>query len=263
MQPALGGLIHPSRNGRPETYVPVSNCPDIVLAHSADLHIDDDFTARVYGGDGTAGLRLVLATARAAKADLLLLVGDTFDNNRVPTATLDRVAGMLADAGMPVVLLPGNHDPALPGSVFHRGGLVGIPNVHVLGLSHDTSVLFPEHDLEIWGHPHRDYEDMVPLRSPRSRSTRWQVMLAHGHFEWRRDRANPLRPSWLISEDEIAVTGADYLALGHWDRPVQVGDGPVPAYYSGSPELAKTINIVRLSEAHGVTVSREQLHCPD
>ena len=117
----------------------------------------------------------MLATARAAGADVLLLAGDTFDNNRVGAATLDRVAGMLADAGMPVVLLPGNHDPALAGSVFHRGGLTGIANVHVLGLTHDVAVLFPEHGFEVFGHAHLDYEDMTPLRGPRPRTTRWQV----------------------------------------------------------------------------------------
>ncbi len=235
---------------------------EILLAHSSDLHVDEGFTARQYDGDGTAGLGRVLATARAAGADILLLAGDTFDNNRVGAATLDRVAGMLADAGMPVVLLPGNHDPALPaaGSVFHRGGLTEIANVHVLGLTHDVAVLFPEHGLEVFGHAHLDYEDMTPLRGPRPRTTRWQVAMGHGHFEWRRDRANPLRPSWLISEDEISATAADYLALGHWDRAVAVGDGDVPAYYSGSPELAKTVNLVRLGADGRVSVGREALH---
>ena len=37
----------------------------------------------------------------------------------------------------------------------------------------------------------------------------------------------------------IAATGADYVALGHWDRPPQVGDGSIPAYYSGSPALGE------------------------
>ena len=55
-----------------------------------------------------------------------------------------------------------------------------------------------------------------------------------------------LRPSWLISDAEIDATEADYLALGHWNRPEKVGTGRVPAYYSGSPELAKTVNLIRL-----------------
>ena len=232
---------------------------DLLLAHSSDLHIDEDLRERVFGGDGTVGLRLVLAAVEAARADILLLAGDTFDNNRVGSATLSRVAGMLAASGRPVVLLPGNHDPAVAGSVYHRGGLDGIPNVHVLGVTHVDSILFSDWDLEIHGLAHRDYEDMVPLPTGRRRSTRWRVVMAHGHFEWRRDRANPLRPSWLLSEDDIAATGADYVALGHWDRPVAVGDGGVPAYYSGSPELARTINLVRLGADGGVTVRREPL----
>ena len=54
-------------------------------------------------------------------------------------------------------------------------------------------------------------------------------------------------------------TAADYVALGHWDRPAQVGSGIIPAYYSGSPEWAKTVNLVRLTAAGEVIVTRESL----
>ena len=66
----------------------------------------------------------------------------------------------------------------------------------------------------------------------------------------------------IFSDEEIAATGADYLALGHWDRPMRVGNGAVAAYYSGSPDLAGTINLVRLT-ADGVIVTRERLIWPD
>jgi len=46
---------------------------DLVLVHSSDLHVDDGFTARTHGGDGTRGLRAVLATARHVRADAVLL----------------------------------------------------------------------------------------------------------------------------------------------------------------------------------------------
>jgi len=97
------------------------------------------------------------------------------------------------------------------------------------------------------------------LRGPRPRSTRWQVAMAHGHYEPPETRANPLRPSWVFSDEEIAATGADYLALGHWDRPMRVGNGAVPAFYSGSPELAGTVNLVRLTTEAGAVVTRELL----
>ena len=231
---------------------------DILLVHSSDLHVDDEQSASKHN-DGTAGLAAVLAAARDARADIVLLAGDTFDNNRVPARVLDRTGRLLAAAGRRVVILPGNHDPALPDSVFIRGGLASIPNVTVLGITHDEAVGFPHLDLEIWGHAHRDYENMAPLRGPRARSTRWQIAMAHGHYEPPHMLATPLRPSWLFSDDAIAATAADYLALGHWDRAERVGDGTVPAYYSGSPDLARTVNLVRLTGSGEVLVSREPL----
>ena len=239
---------------------PAANrAPDVVLAHSSDLHVDEDRTASLRDGDGTATLRAVLATARALRADVVLLAGDTFENNQLGSAILDRARGLLAGADLPVVILPGNHDPALENSVFIRGSFAELPNVSILGVTHDEAVPFPVFDLEIWGHAHRDYFSMAPLRGPRPRSTRWQVAIAHGHYEPPGTRANPLRPSWVFSDEEIAATGADYLALGHWDRPMRVGDGVVPAYYSGSPDLAQTVNMVRLTAAADVVVTRERL----
>ena len=232
---------------------------EVVLVHSSDLHVDDEQRRRRHRGDGTAGLRAVLATARAAAADLVILAGDTFDSHLVKPATIDRVGRLLADAGLPIVLLPGNHDPMTADCVFVRGGFAAIANLRILGMTHDRAVLFPEYRLEIWGNAHRDYDNMVPLREPRPRSTRWQVAIGHGHYEPPESWATPLRPSWLISDDHIAATGADYLALGHWDRPMQVGTGAVPAYYSGSPDYAGTVNLVRLGEAAGAIVRREPL----
>jgi DNA repair exonuclease SbcCD nuclease subunit len=200
----------------------------------------------------------VLACARASGADIVLLAGDTFDNNRVPSQVIDRAGRLLADAGIPVVILPGNHDPALPDCVYIRGGYADIPNVSVLGITHDEAVAFTAHAVEVFGHAHRDYDNMVPLRGPRPRTTRWQIAIAHGHYEPPHNLATPLRPSWLFSDDAIAATEADYLALGHWDRPVRVGNGVVPAYYSGSPELAQTVNLIRLTTS-GIVVTREPL----
>jgi DNA repair exonuclease SbcCD nuclease subunit len=204
-------------------------------------------------------LEAVLATARALRPDVVLLAGDTFENNQLSAAGLDQAGRLLADSGLPIVILPGNHDPALPDSVFIRGAFDRIPNIHILGVTHDEAVRFPAYDLEIWGHAHRDYFDMTPLRGPRPRSTRWQVAMAHGHYEPPETRTNPLRPSWIFSDEEIAATAVDYLALGHWDRPARVGSGVVPAFYSGSPEFARTVNLVRLSASREVLVTRESL----
>jgi DNA repair exonuclease SbcCD nuclease subunit len=227
---------------------------DLVLVHSSDVHVDGETGS----GSGTAYLRQVVSTARALEADLLILAGDTFEHNRLPLELVSEAAALLEGAGMPVVILPGNHDPAIPDSVFHRGRIGGRDRVFVLGVTHDEAVPFAEFDLEIWGRAHRDYGNMAPLELPRSRRARWHVAMAHGHYEPVPDRTTHLVPSWLISDEEIAATGADYVALGHWNRAIKVGDGSVAAYYSGSPDLAATVNVVRLGNA-GVLVSREKL----
>jgi len=229
---------------------------DVVIVHSSDLHVDHDYTARIHGGDGTAGLACVLAAARGVGADVVLLAGDTFESHRLPQDVLDRTAAVIGAAALPVVLLPGNHDPAIPEAVFRRGPLAAVANLHVLGVTHEEAVDFPDLGLEVWGRAHRDYGDMAPLGTVRPRRTRWQVVLAHGHYDSQIDRSVSPRPSWLISDEEIAATGADYVALGHWNRAAQVGNGAVAAYYSGSPEYAGTVNLVRLSGAGRVMVTR-------
>jgi DNA repair exonuclease SbcCD nuclease subunit len=235
---------------------------DIVVVHSSDLHVDHDYTARLHGGDGAAGLACVLDAARAVSADVVILAGDTFDSHRVPQDVVERAASVMAGAALPIVVLPGNHDPTVSEAVYRGGALAAVKNLHVIGVTHDEAVLFDVLSLEIWGRAHRDYEDMIPLDPARRRSarrTRWQIAVAHGHYEPAPDRSVGPRPSWLIGDDEITATGADYVALGHWNRAVRVGNGAVPAFYSGSPEYAGTINVVRLSEAQGVTVIRAPL----
>ena len=69
------------------------------------------------------------------------------------------------------------------GAVFRRGLLSEVPNLHVLGVTHDEAVDFPHLGLEVWGRAHRDYGDMVPLETIRPRRTRWQIALAHGHYD--------------------------------------------------------------------------------
>lgn len=230
---------------------------DIRLIHSSDLHVDDDRIAALNGGDGTGGLRNVLKTARELGADIVLLAGDTFDNHAVTSGTIDRAGMLLADAGLPVVILPGNHDPATADSIWLKGRFDEIGNLAILGITNERSVAFPGLDLEIWGNAHRDYMDMVPLRDPPQRVLRWHVAIGHGHYEPPETWHNPLRPSWLINDQMIRDTEADYLALGHWDRAAQVGCGAVPAYYSGSPDYVGTVNLVRLTHNGEVVVTRE------
>ncbi len=229
-----------------------SSLDHIVIAHSSDLHINFE---KASGRSTVHVLETVLRTAAANAADILLLAGDIFDHNRIPLAVLDDVTNLLGDYAKPVVILPGNHDPLTPDSVYHRGGIADPENVHVFGVTEGDLAVLDELDLAVWGRPHRDFADMAALETAPARRHRWQIAMAHGH--WHPGEGHPGR-SWLIRDAEIAALDADYLALGHWDRPTAAGDGSIPAYYSGSPDLARSINVVRLSGST-VHVSRAPL----
>jgi DNA repair exonuclease SbcCD nuclease subunit len=236
---------------------------EVAIAHASDVHVDEGYCAQLFGGDGAGGLRAVLEAARREGADVVLLAGDTFECHRLSHATIENAARTMQAFDMPIVLLPGNHDPAIDEAVFHHPALARVDHLHILGVTHEDAVHLPHLDLEIWGRAHRDYHDMDPLAAVRERTTTWHVAMAHGHYTPAPDRSTRVRPSWLIGDDEITATRADYLALGHWNRRVAVGPGGIEAWYSGSPDYARSINIVRLGGAQRVTVSRAALDLPE
>jgi DNA repair exonuclease SbcCD nuclease subunit len=221
--------------------------PDVTVVHTSDVHVTE-------GAGGAAGLERVFKAAGTARADIVLLAGDTFECHRLPDVLLEEVAAMLAAVARPVVLLPGNHDPIVSDAVYHRPALAGAANLHVLGVTHEEALLFPDFDLEIAGRAHRDYRDMIPFEDLAPKRARWRIAVAHGHYEPVPDRSVRARPAWLIGDDEIAVAEADYVALGHWNRAIKVGAGAATAYYSGSPDYAGTVNVVRFGP-EGVAVT--------
>jgi len=226
---------------------------DLTLVHSSDLHIDSTRAT-----DEFHPLCRVLATARVAGASLVVLAGDIFDHNRMPLTVIDRVSRILGDSGLEIVMLPGNHDCLSHDSVYRRGGIAQVPNVHVIGVQ-DEAFVFPDFGLEVWGRAHYDYKNLSPLSEPRPRTTARQIAVAHGH--WMRDEGDKHR-GWLITSEQIAETGADYVALGHWPQATPAGNGAVPAFYSGSPDLAGTVNLVRFAGGAGPAVSRIPLLRP-
>ncbi len=235
---------------------------EIVVVHTSDVHVDHEYNARRFGGDGVGPLRAVIGAAESARADLLLLVGDTFESNRIPERLIVETARTLESYGGQVVILPGNHDPVVEGGVYSHPSLAGLPNVAILGATHEEAVLFDQFDLEVWGRAHRHYGDMDPLLAPPPRAAaRWRIALAHGHYEAIPDRSIRARPSWLCGADEITATAADYVAFGHWNRAIRVGACAIPAFYSGSPDYAGTVNVVRLGPS-GVAVERAPLDLP-
>jgi DNA repair exonuclease SbcCD nuclease subunit len=234
--------------------------PNVTIVHSSDLHLGSDIGGGSSDGSDTlAKLRDVLSVAKTERAALVILAGDTFDHNRQSSQLIDRTTGIMGEFGIPIVILPGNHDPLSPDSVYRRVELAATPNLCVLGLSTKDAAVFPELGLEVWGKAHLDYSDMSPLSEPRSRSTPWQVAAAHGHYVEEPHVPGRFLGSWLIRSEDLKAADADYVALGHWNRAVRVGDAQVNAYYSGSPEYARSVNVVQFRNDGGVEVKRTPL----
>jgi DNA repair protein SbcD/Mre11 len=208
--------------------------PPLRLLHVSDLHLE--------GPEDAGQVSALAAVAADRAAGALLIAGDFFDHGRVSAATLAATAAALGQVPGPVVILPGNHDPYLPGSPYTRADLG--PHVHVLATPGGETCHLAGLDLDIWGRPHSGYDDFRPLAGlpPRGEAT-WQVAMAHGHLT--RGPADR-KHAYPIAPDEIARSDRDYVALGHWDMPFDASSGPVTAAYSGSPSRVGACALVTL-----------------
>ncbi len=83
------------------------------MLHASDLHIDNT-------AEGSKGFMQLIDAAVELDVDVLVLVGDTFDDNRANPATLAMFVEHLARLRVPIVVLPGNHDPFMNGSAYER-----------------------------------------------------------------------------------------------------------------------------------------------
>ncbi len=209
------------------------------MVHTSDVHLGAYDTR---SGDGVRraeledGFRRVIDIAIAEQADVLLIAGDFFDNARVFDETLLFAAEEVARFGGVTVIGPGNHDNVGPRCVYDRLDFAAhAPNLHILRDPAGELLTFPSLDLEVWGRAHTEQDrHYQPFHgSPGRGDAAWHVGVGHGHF------IGPnalLHHSFHILGEQLEATGADYIALGHWEQLTRVDAGSaVTAAYSGAP----------------------------
>ena len=73
-----------------------------------------------FTADRIDAVRSIGDLARRVGAQFVVVAGDVFEHANLPDADLARAAGAISEMGVPVHLLPGNHDHTGPGSVWER-----------------------------------------------------------------------------------------------------------------------------------------------
>ncbi|HLA85673.1 MAG TPA: DNA repair exonuclease [Thermoguttaceae bacterium] len=203
--------------------------------HTADWHIGmkaahAPAAAQRLRDERLAAARRVVEVAAEHQVDFLLLAGDTFENNGINRTDVRRVALALAEFKGPVYLVPCNHDPLVPGSVWEHPCWTEHENLHVLRAAEPVAVpggrlypcpVFTKHataDPTAWIDARADAEIAVGA--------------AHGSVEG----VPQDQPESPIPRDAAARRGLDYLALGHWHSTVVSYDRMA---YSGTHETTK------------------------
>ena len=233
----------------------------IRLVHTSDTHLGDDWR----GGHAEAAFARVIDSVRHFDAAALLVVGDVFDHARVPDRVLEFYLEQVGRLGRPVVTLPGNHDLYHQDSLYRRQPFRHAPsNFHLIAGHVGQTITLPEIGLDLWGKAMIEHTpEFRPLQGMVSRTEgRWLVGLAHAHFHFPNDTENRSSPIWPA---DVRDAPCHYLALGHWERHVEVSQGETVAFYSGSPLGAApdydhiSVNLVDLDPLVGVTVRQAVL----
>ena len=218
------------------------------LLHTADWHLGrrfpsfaEDQEQRLTRARREVVMR-ILDLAESHHVDAVLCAGDLFDEQAPKTEWWKAVLEDLEkrEWTRPVVLLPGNHDPLVPGSVYESGHPFrrGLPAfVHVV--DRDDFELEISDKVVLNGVPctsHAGQKDpTLKLPERAAGDDRIRIGLVHGQtFDIEGHQTN-----FPITRDAAQQRGLDYLAIGdtHGFKDVQP-QAPVPTVYPGSPEPA-------------------------
>ena len=214
--------------------------------HTADWQLgmtrrflDDDAQPRYSAArrDVVAGLG---ALAQRTGAEFVVVAGDVFDANQLAPKVISQSLAAMGRIEVPVYLLPGNHDPLDPSSVYtskqflaeRPDNVVVLDRAGIFDLRPGVQIVAAPWRSK---HPTTDLAADVLAELPSDGTAR--ILLAHGAV----DVLDPDRDN-IAAIRMAAVTAAlersavHYVALGDKHSRTEVGDSG-RVWYSGSPEV--------------------------
>ncbi|OCB29022.1 DNA repair exonuclease [Mycobacterium malmoense] len=187
--------------------------------------------------DAVAGLG---ALAAEVGAEFVVVSGDVFEHNQLPPQVVGQSLEAMRAIGIPVYLLPGNHDPLDASSVYTSALFTAErpDNVTVLDRAGVHQV---RPGLEIVAAPWRSkapttdlVADVLEGLTPGPVT---RILVAHGGVDVLdpdRDKPSVIRLARL--DDALAAGALHYVALGDKHSRTDVGNSG-RVWYSGSPEV--------------------------
>lgn len=219
------------------------------LMHLADVHLGvralgfgdraEDLRSRI-----EMAFRRSLQIAAERNCSLVLISGDLFDSNRVGqrtlrTATQAMEEFLTAAPSAHLLLIPGNHDPWEDGGIYHSAEFASLgERFHLLTDVQGQTVHFPHLDTAVHGVPFaRDYHQTAPhplqMLKPDPAAVVNVAMLHAGVPAAHWDGTD----APTVTTEQIAASGMDYVALGHFHNCQVCDAGGVVARYPGPVEL--------------------------
>ena len=236
------------------------------LLHTADLHMDSPFEALSSGKAAARRAELrelpgkIARLAVEEKVDIILLCGDILDSEYFYRETGEELFRALRNLSAAVFIAPGNHDYYSEKSPY--AGVKLPRNVYVFKEPHIEYFDFSEYGFRVFGAAFTDKSSKPLLEGFKVDKLDGvvDIMCLHGDLVSGSARAgvskyNPVTP------EQIALSGVDYLALGHIHKASGLKRAGRTWYsYPGCPEGRgfdetgeKTVNIVEL-QSTGDTV---------
>lgn len=221
--------------------------------HTADWQLG--MTRHFLGPDAQARYSaarrdVVAALGRLAgetSAEFVVVAGDVFDANHLAPTVISQSLEAMSAIGVPVYLLPGNHDPLDASSVYTSALFAAEcpDNVTVLDRAGTWDV---RPGLQIVAAPWRSKKPTTDLTAgvladlPADGTAR--ILVAHGGVDTLDpDLANPALIRMAGLRDALDRGAVHYVALGDKHSRTAVDDGRV--WYSGSPEVTNYDHVER------------------
>ena len=207
------------------------------ILHTGDIHLDSPFArldarkAEIRREELRAVFSALFSYARTNGVDMILIAGDVFDREFVTRETLALMMREFEMTNCPIIIAPGNHDCAAPGSIWTKP--IFPKNVHIFRSPEISKFSFDDLGVDVYGYAFVSPEmTECPLNGARAEDPqRINLLCAHGEL------GVPLSRYCPISRAVLGEFGADYAALGHIHNasPMEkIGD--TVTGYCGCPE---------------------------